>query len=122
MTGKHVKMRRVNRLLISRGHDGLWRVRTSFPPHEVLFTNPDQDIAYRWAHRHRQFAKKPPVWLAEDLEYLAENYGAVPAREIGQRLQRSCNALKIISYRKLGINQRSNIYTARAVATELGIG
>ena len=122
MTGKQVKFRQVNRLIVSQGHDGIWRVRTPFTPRQVLYSNQDFDIAYRWAHQHRQFAKKEPVWSAEELEYLAENYGRIPAREIGRRLQRSCNALKIISFRKLGINQRSNIYTARAVATELGIG
>jgi predicted site-specific integrase-resolvase len=53
---------------------------------------------------------------------LAENLGRMPKEQIAKRLKRSENALKIAAYRKLnGINQRSNIYTARNVAELLGI-
>lgn len=65
---------------------------------------------------------KRPRWSAEDLEFLNENYGIMPADKIAKKLGRSTNALKIISYRKLGINQRSNIYTARSVAELVGVG
>ena len=122
MSGKQVKLKQVNRLRLSRGHDGIWRVRSPDPPHKVLFENTDQQIAYRWAHRCRRFAEKEPRWAEYELEYLSDNYGILPAEEIARRLCRTINALKIISFRKLKINQRSNIYTARAVATELGIG
>lgn len=63
-----------------------------------------------------------PRWSPEDLEFLNENYGVMPANKIAKKLGRSVNALKIISYRKLGINQRSNIYTARSVAELVGVG
>jgi len=61
-------------------------------------------------------------WKPEELEILATEYGRMPAVELGKKLGRSPNALKVVSYRKLeGLNQRSNIYTARAVASILGI-
>jgi hypothetical protein len=63
-----------------------------------------------------------PRWSPEELEFLSENYGVLPADKIAKKLGRSVNALKIISYRKLGINQRSNIYTARNVAELVGVG
>lgn len=88
----------------------------------MLFSDPDHDTAYQWANRYRKLAKKEPAWSPQDLEYLSENYGTIPAAVIAKRLGRSTNALKIITYRKLGVNQRSNFYTARAVAGELGIG
>lgn len=122
MTGKQVKFRQVNRLRLSQGHDGVWRVRAPGPPHEVLFEDKDQQKAYRWAHSNRKFSNKEPVWADYELEILADTYGLVPAAQLAQRLRRTPNALKIISYRKLRINQLSNIYTARAVATEMGIG
>lgn len=122
MTGKHTKLNQINRLRLSQGHDGIWKVRSPCPPHDVLYSDPDRYAAIRWAHRHREFARREPVWLAEDLEYLHDNYGKVPVDQICKRLNRSANALKIISFRKLGVNQRSNFYTARAVAGELGIG
>lgn len=121
MTGKFTRLRQVNRLKVSRGHDGIWRARSPFPPHEVLFSGPDHDTVFRWAHRCRKFAKKEPIWTAEDLEWLNENYGRIPAEVIAKRLKRSKNALKIITYRKLGINQRSNMYTARSIAEDLGV-
>lgn len=66
-------------------------------------------------------AKKPP-WSPEELEDLADNLGRQPKAQIARRLNRTENALKIAAYRKLnGLNQRSNIYTARAVALVLGI-
>ena len=122
MTGKQVKLKQINRLRLSRGHDGIWRVRAPDPPHKILFENTDQYTAYRWAHRCRKFARKEPIWAPHELEYLADNYGLMPAEEIAHRLGRTKNALKIISFRKLRIDQRSNLYTARAVALELGIG
>src|SRR3989304_3773362 len=61
-------------------------------------------------------------WTPEDKEYLADNYGIKSAKAIGRHLDRSPNALKIAAYRKLnGLNQRSNIFTARAVAEILGV-
>lgn len=62
-----------------------------------------------------------PRWSPKDLEFLNDNYGILPAEKIAAKLGRSKNALKIISYRKLGINQRSNIYTARNVAELVGV-
>ncbi|MDP2730279.1 MAG: hypothetical protein Q8O55_07345 [Dehalococcoidales bacterium] len=121
MTGKHVKYRQVNHLSITQGKDKVWRVRTTWWPHNVLFSDADHDIAYQWANRHRKLAKKEPAWSPQDLEYLSETYGTIPAAVIGQRLGRSVNALKIITYRKLGVNQRSNFYTATATAGEMGI-
>ncbi|MDD5701386.1 MAG: helix-turn-helix domain-containing protein [Dehalococcoidales bacterium] len=60
-------------------------------------------------------------WDEKDLEYLNDNYGITPDAVVCRHLQRSVNALKIISYRKLGINRKSNIYTARMVADLLGV-
>lgn len=63
-----------------------------------------------------------PRWSPEDLGFLNDNYGIMPAELIAKKLGRSTNALKIISYRKLRINQRSNIYTARNIAELVGVG
>jgi len=61
-------------------------------------------------------------WTQKELDYLNDNYGLKPATEIAERLGRSTNALKIISTRRLGgHNQRANLYTARAVATVMGV-
>ena len=65
---------------------------------------------------------KRPRWSPKDLEFLNDSYGTMPAEKISKKLGRSPNALKIISYRKLGINQRSNIYSARNVAEMVGVG
>ena len=63
-----------------------------------------------------------PRWSSEDLGYLNDTYGILPAKKIAEHLHRSTNALKIISYRRLRINQRSNIYTAREIAKIVGAG
>jgi hypothetical protein len=61
-------------------------------------------------------------WTPDELEYLSETYGRQDKAVIARHLGRSENALKIVAYRKLnGLNQRSNIYTARAVADALGV-
>ncbi len=66
--------------------------------------------------------KKKGPWTDKQLEYLDDNYGRLPAEQIAKRLHRSRNALKITAFRKLHkLNQRSNIYTSRAVAEELGL-
>ncbi len=123
MTGKKNKLRRVNCLSISRGWDGVWRVRSPERPHRVLYEAPSQEKAYRWAHRHREFTQRTPIWTEEELLYLDDNYGVLPAERICRHLGRSRNALKIAAYRKLNhINQRSNIYTAREVARIVGVG
>lgn len=111
----------VNRLRISRGHDGLFRVRSPEKPYPVLKTCRSEQSAYNWAHRNRTYAHKEPPWTAWELEYLLEHYGTLPAEDIAHRLRRSTNSLKIISFRRLKINQKSNIYTARLLARELGI-
>ena len=116
------KIRWVNRLRISRGHGGLYKVRSPDKPYLVLKEEPTFEKAYRWAHRCRKFAKKEPPWSKDELEFLNDNYGLMPAETLAHRLGRTKNALKIISFRKLKIDQRSNLYTARAVAIELGIG
>lgn len=115
------KVKMVNRLRISRGKDGLFRVRSPDKPSKVLKEAKTEEEAYKWAHRCRKFAHKEPPWTLEELEFLADNYGRMSAEDIARRLKRSTNALKIISFRKLGINQKSNIYTARALARELGL-
>lgn len=66
-------------------------------------------------------ALKPP-WTLDELEYLADNIGRKPKAKIAKHLNRSEGALENALYRKLnGVNQRGNIYTARAVAQVLGI-
>jgi len=79
------------------------------------------EAAYTWAHRHRRYAKKEPPWADYELDYLADNYGRFEAEELASKMRRSVNALKIITFRKLGINQKSNFYSARAVAEVLGV-
>ena len=59
-------------------------------------------------------------WTEKDLEYLNDNYGVTPDAEICQHLQRSLNAVHIASVRKLHICRKTNLYTAHAVARELG--
>lgn len=66
--------------------------------------------------------KHKPAWTEKELEFLMDNYGRMSVDEISKKLKRSRNAIKIICDRKLHcLNQRSNIYTARATAEELGI-
>ena len=115
------KVKFVNKLRITQGHDGLFRVRSPEKPPRVLKVAETEAAAYRWAHRCRKFTRKEPPWSEDELEFLADNYGRIPVEDICRRLKRSPNSLKIISFRKLGINQKSNIYTARAVAGELGL-
>ena len=59
-------------------------------------------------------------WTEDELEYLNDNYGITPDKVVTRHLNRSINALKIISFRKLSINRKTNIYTARSVADLLG--
>ncbi len=115
------KIKWVNRLRISRGKDGVFRVRSPDKPYKVLKEAPTEALAYRWAHRCRKYARKEPPWIEDELEFLADNYGRISVEDICRRLNRSPNSLKIISFRKLGINQKSNIYTARALASDLGV-
>jgi len=69
-----------------------------------------------------RLAHRRPNWTQKELDYLNDNYGLKPAAEIAKHLGRSTNALKIISFRRLnGHNQRANLYTARAVALEMGV-
>lgn len=65
--------------------------------------------------------KRKGHWKDSELQFLADNYGRMPVEVIAKRLKRSTNALKIICTRRLKINLKSNIYTARALAGELGI-
>jgi len=111
----------VNRLRSSRGKDGVFRVRSPNKPYPVLKEKPTFALAYQWAHRCRKYARKEPPWTEGELEFLADNYGRISVEDISRRLRRSPNSLKIITFRKLGINQKSNIYTARALAKDLGI-
>jgi hypothetical protein len=70
----------------------------------------------------RTYSRALKDWEPEELEILAQEYGRMPAVELGKKLGRSPNALKVASFRKLeGLNQRNNIYTARAVSSILGI-
>ncbi len=66
-------------------------------------------------------AKMPP-WTERELEYLGENVGSKSDAAMARRLNRSVNAIKIARYRKLNkITHQSTIYSAEAVAAELGI-
>jgi len=66
--------------------------------------------------------EKEKPWTEDELEYLADNYGRKSAAEIAKHLGRTKNALKIAGYRKLkGLNQCSNIFTARGTAETLGV-
>lgn len=60
-------------------------------------------------------------WTQEDLQYLAKNYGILPDEEICRQLERSPNALKIMGYRAMRINHKTNIITAREVARVMGV-
>lgn len=120
---KKVRLNQVNRLHVSRGRDGKWRVRTPTSPPTVLFEAPSHKKAYDWAHANRTYSKKTPRWTEDELDYLASNYGRLPATTVAEHLGRSTNALKIAAIRKRnGLNQRLNIYTARAAAEVMGVG
>ena len=70
----------------------------------------------------QKLSKKTPRWTPSQLQFLHDNYGILAAEKIAKTLRRTKNALKIISYRKLRINQRTNIYSARTVAKLMGVG
>ena len=121
---RKVRLNQVNCLRISQGHDGKWRVRA--PDNTVLHEEPNHKRAYLWAHNNREYSKKTPRWTEEELNYLAENYGLIRVEQICKHLRRSKNALKIAALRKRShhgehLNQRSNIYTARAAAKVMGL-
>ncbi len=116
----------VNCLRICHKGDHKYHVEMLAKPHLVLYTAPSHKKAYDWAHNNRDYTQRPPVWTDDEYEYLAENYGRLPAEQISRHLRRSKNAIKIKAVRRFShngehLNQRSNIYTARAVAGELGI-
>jgi len=111
----------VNRLRITQGHDGVFRVRSPEKPARILKEAKTEEAAYRWAHRYRKFANKEPPWASWELEFLADNYGRISVEEICRALKRSPNAQKIKAYRKFRMNQKTNIYTARELARELGL-
>ena len=60
-------------------------------------------------------------WRDYELQFLADNYGRMPIKDISRRLKRSEAGIRLIAKRRLRINQKTNIYTARALAAELGI-
>ncbi|MFH0808848.1 MAG: hypothetical protein V2A77_00015 [Pseudomonadota bacterium] len=126
MSGKRKKPgNQVNRLRIC-GSDRKWQVRTMDKPYEVLHEATSHKEAYLWAHNNRDYTQRSPRWIQAELDYLTESYGRIPVDEICRHLRRSANALKIAALRKIShngwhLNQRSNIYTARAVASELAI-
>ncbi|MFH0810343.1 MAG: hypothetical protein V2A77_07740 [Pseudomonadota bacterium] len=116
----------VNCLRIFHNGDKKYHVETVMKPHLVLYEAPSHRKAYAWAHNNRDYTQKTPCWTEEELDYLADNYGRIPVEQICQHLRRSKNALKIAALRKRShggehLNQRSNIYTARAVASDLNI-
>lgn len=78
-------------------------------------------VAVRYRVKKLNLVTVKRTWSREELGYLAEYYGVLPAAEVAKHLKRSVNALKIASYRKLGLNQRSNIYSASEVARLLGV-
>lgn len=118
---KRPYLRMVNRLRITRNGNGKYQVKSPHKPPRILKEFEDEEQAYNWAHRNRRYADKEPPWADYELQFLADNYGRLPAEEIARRLRRTTNALKIISFRKLGINQKSNIYSARATAEVMGL-
>lgn len=116
----------VNCLRICHNGDHKYLVRTLAKPHQELYEAPSHKKAYSWAHNNRDYTQRTPCWTEEELDYLAENYGRIPREQICRHLRRSANALKIAALRKRShgrehLNQRSNIYTARATASVLGI-
>jgi len=65
---------------------------------------------------------KEPPWTQEELEYLSDRTGVISDEAISRHLNRSKNALKIARYRKLGgVTKWTNVFSARAVARELGV-
>ncbi len=64
---------------------------------------------------------KEPRWMPWELEYLKNNYGKLPDKEISDHLNRSVDALHIISVRKLKRCRHDNIITARQLAPILGV-
>jgi len=74
----------------------------------------DRKLDRRWEN-----ALKP--WSEADIEYLGEKYGMLSLRAICKHLQRSPNAIKVASFRKLHHGMKANFYTAREVARLFGI-
>lgn len=65
---------------------------------------------------------KQPPWTEGELEYLSNRTGIISDEAISRHLNRSKNALKIARYRKCGkVTKWNNVYSARAVARELGV-
>lgn len=60
-------------------------------------------------------------WRPEELEFLGNKYGLISDRAICRHLQRSPNAIKIASARKLHINRKMNFYSGCELARTLGI-
>lgn len=60
-------------------------------------------------------------WKPEELEFLGNKYGLISDRAICRHLQRSPNAIKIASTRKLHINRKMNFYSGRELARALGV-
>ena len=118
---KKQRIKFVNNLKITQGKDGIFRVRTIKKPYTILKEAPTFQKAYRWAHQCRDFALKEPPWAPWELDFLSDNYGRISVDEICRILHRSPNAQKIKAYRKFRMNQKTNIYTARELARELGI-
>ncbi|MFH1016354.1 MAG: hypothetical protein V1771_05090 [Chloroflexota bacterium] len=63
-----------------------------------------------------------PRWTREDIDYLKEHIGLTPDDEICAHLHRTRAALHIACVRKLRRGKLSNIFTARNVASIVGVG
>ena len=61
-----------------------------------------------------------PNWTASDDEWLQENYHRYTMRTLKRKLRRTENAI-VMRKRKLGIHRSDGFYTARLVASLLGI-
>lgn len=72
-------------------------------------------------HPDRRYLRAQKRWTPEELEYLAAKYGLVSDRAICRHLQRSPNAITIISRRKLHSNRKMNFYSGRELARALGV-
>ena len=66
--------------------------------------------------------KKKGKWSHHELEFVAENLGRMSLADMGRKLKRTATGVRMaLKHHLPGNNQRSNIYSARAVAEVLGV-
>jgi hypothetical protein len=60
-------------------------------------------------------------WVDADLQWLSDNVGLVSPEELSRHLQRSIAGIRLVCKRRLHINYKTNLYTARNLAGIFGV-